>query len=422
MRVLIVTTLYPGTVAKEVQGAYRRLSVNIGALAMIADELEILHFVLPDCPQLEFDSQKLDQEQTEYWETPIRATVALRQPHSKRRWWHRLLAALFYRFRADAFEFAGAEQIKALEACMNRQPDMLFVHKLPSMASTFRFRGKLPHLIFDLDDVAHRVAIRSALASRSWLVRIVRLLSVPGVFFAERKAARLSARLFVCSDEDRRHLQQLGFGNGVVTVPNAVSMPKRCPPLPAAQTVLFLGLLSYPPNTEAAERLISRIWPLVQRQCPTATLIIAGNSPQSVPSFGLAPKGVEFTGLVDDLEALYARSRVICCPLTNGGGTRIKLIEAAGYGRPMVSTTVGAEGLAFLDGSEILIRDDDGGIAEACVRLLREDVLCARLGEAARNKAKPLYDLPMIRDLVASEIQRSLSSSKRFAPRPAFLA
>jgi glycosyltransferase involved in cell wall biosynthesis len=92
----------------------------------------------------------------------------------------------------------------------------------------------------------------------------------------------------------------------------------------------------------------------------------------------------------------------------NGGGTRIKLIEAAGYAKPMVSTTIGAEGLTFIDGTEIQIRDDNAGIAKACVRLLKDDLLCAQLGEAARRKAKSTYDIPSIRNRIASDIINSL--------------
>ena len=104
---------------------------------------------------------------------------------------------------------------------------------------------------------------------------------------------------------------------------------------------------------------------------------------------------------------------MVCCPLSNGGGTRLKLIEAAAYGKAIVSTSVGAEGLSFSDGAEILIRDDDIGIAEACVRLLNDDGLCARLGEAARTKAKSLYDRPVIRDRIASEFRTMLRSGKK---------
>ena len=160
---------------------------------------------------------------------------------------------------------------------------------------------------------------------------------------------------------------------------------------------------------------MTRIFPLVQRQMPEARLIVAGGMPERVPSFRSPPPGVEFTGFVPDLDKLYAGSRVIACPVTVGGGTRLKLVEAASYGRPMVSTRLGAEGLAFEDGREIVLRDDDEGFATACVQLLRDDAECARLGEAARARMRESYAAEGIVD----QITRIMSGIGHSLRRPA---
>ena len=418
MKVLILTSLHPGIIGEDVQGAYRRLSMFIDGIAKVAGHVEIVHFVHPDYPLSKVSFAQFNREQSEFWQVPIEATLLPLRHYSERRWWHRIFASLAYSYRDVPFGFGGRAQVKALEERLHCRYDMIFIHRLPCMSAVFRLRrSRLPPLVFDIDDVEHRVAIRSALGRHSWFSRSMGLLKVLAIFVAERKAMRLSERLFVCSDHDRRHLQQLGFGNGVVAVSNATAIPSSCPPFFAAQTVLFLGFLAYRPNSEAAERLVSVIWPLVLHKCPWAQLIIAGKSPESVPSYKSAPKNVEFTGLVGDLDMLYRRTRLVCCPLTNGGGTRVKLIEAAAYGKAMVSTTVGAEGLSFADETEILIRDDDIGIAEACVRLLKDDGLCARLGKAARRKAKSMYDGPVIRDGIASELRAILSSGKTSSAR-----
>jgi glycosyltransferase involved in cell wall biosynthesis len=418
MKVLVLTSLHSGTVGEDVQGAYHRLGMFIAGIAKVAGQIEIMHFVHPDYRLPKVNSTQFNRQQSEFWRVPVKATLLPLRHYSERRWWHRVFASLAYPYRDVAFGFGGPAQVKALEERLHCRYDMIFVHRLPCMSAVFRLpRNGLPPLVFDIDDVEHRVAIRSALGCHSWFSKSIGLLKVLAILLAERKAMRLSERLFVCSDHDRRHLQQLGFGKGVVTVPNATSIPYSCPPLFAAQTVLFLGFLAYPPNSEAAERLVNVIWPLVLHQCPRAQLIIAGKSPESVPSYKSAPKNVEFTGLVRDLDMLYRRTRLVCCPLRYGGGTRVKLIEAAGYGRAMVSTTVGAEGLSFVDEKEILIRDDDIGIAKACVRLLKDDGLCARLGEAARQKAKSMYDGQVIRDGIASELRAILGSGETSCAR-----
>ena len=412
MKVLILTSLHPGRVGEDVQGAYRRLNVFIEAIAKVAGQVEIIYFVHPDYPSVK-DSAAFSREQSEFWQVPIKASLLPLRRYTERRWWHRIFAPLVYSYSYVPFWYGGKAQVNALKERLLCQYDMIFVHRLPCMCAVFQLRGcRLPPVAFDIDDVEHRLAIRSALGCHSWFSKSVSLLKVIAIFRAERKAGRLSERLFVCSGYDRHHLQQLGFGNRVVTAPNAIFVPSPCPPFFAGQTVLFLGFLPYPPNSEAAERLVSIIWPLVLRKCPRAQLIIAGKAPENVPSYGLTPKNVEFTGLVGDLDKLYRRTRLVCCPMSNGGGTRLKLIEAAAYGKAMVSTSIGVEGLSFSDGTEILIRDDDIGIAEACVRLLNDDDLCARLGEAARTKAKSLYARPVIRDRIASELRAMLRQAR----------
>ena len=95
----------------------------------------------------------------------------------------------------------------------------------------------------------------------------------------------------------------------------------------------------------------------MREACPDARLIVAGNKPERIPSFAQRPAGVEFTGFVSELEMLYRRAAIVCCPILSGGGTRIKILEAAAHGKAVVSTVVGAEGLELRDGVEIALRD-----------------------------------------------------------------
>jgi glycosyltransferase involved in cell wall biosynthesis len=202
----------------------------------------------------------------------------------------------------------------------------------------------------------------------------------------------------------------LGMGSNVVVVPNAVDITKGDHPLSTEKTILFLGHYAYPPNAEAAERLISRIWPLVRQHVGIARLIIAGDSAERIPSYGSGAPNVEFTGLVHDLDALYARVRVVCCPIANGGGTRLKLIEAAAHAKPIVATPVGAEGLIFENNLEILICDADNRIAQGCIRLLTDDAMALQLGGAAYHKACSHYEIGGIRRKIALELASGLET------------
>jgi glycosyltransferase involved in cell wall biosynthesis len=385
---------------------YRRLGTFIRALGIIADDVELLHFVPAGDPAFAIDRRRIDEAQSARWGTSVAVTLAPARPvsHIAARYALGLISGISHPVYAP---FAGSHQAAALDACLDRRPDIVFVHRLMGLGPVLGTRRPLPPILFDLDDIEHWVKFRMALGMRSWLAKVPRLLQVPAIMALERRAIRRAARTFVCSETDRRYLKRLGFA-GVVTIPNAVSIPLEPQPVAADKTIMLIGAYHYRPNVEAAERLITAIWPLIRSRVPQAKLIIAGSSPEFIGAFRSRPPGVEFTGIVDDLEALYRRSRVVCCPLSNGGGTRFKLIEAAAYAKPMVSTAIGAEGLSFNDGTAIVIREDDRSIADACVRLLEDDAWCEALGHAAHREARAAYDREAVMKLIAAEAERVL--------------
>jgi glycosyltransferase involved in cell wall biosynthesis len=192
---------------------------------------------------------------------------------------------------------------------------------------------------------------------------------------------------------------------GVVTIPNAVvAMPAAHGIDPASRSLLFLATYAYGPNIAAADFLIRDVWPLVRAVRPDARLIIAGNKPDRISSFASRPPDVEFTGFVDDLDQLYRRVRIVCCSILSGGGTRLKILEAAARGKAIVSTMVGAEGLELRDGVEIILRDGARAFAGACVELLGDPARCDGLGVAARSAVERCYDRKRIVTLIKEEI------------------
>ncbi|HEY3167795.1 MAG TPA: glycosyltransferase family 4 protein, partial [Candidatus Binatia bacterium] len=122
-------------------------------------------------------------------------------------------------------------------------------------------------------------------------------------------------------------------------------------------------------------------------------------------SFKTPPTGVEFLGFVSDLKALYKKTRLVCCPIQSGGGTRVKILEAASYGVPVVTTQMGAEGLKLAADTEILIRNDAGALAEACRALLIDYNWATSIGAAARERVRTLY----CRDAVIDEMKSILT-------------
>jgi hypothetical protein len=383
MRALFVTP-FPPPRPSDVQAMYGRLRTFVGALGTVADDIEMLHFVPAGHSSLAIDPRQMNESQSARWGRSVTVTLATTRRVDQSA--IHLALSLVSGLSHPAYSpFVGRQQTAALHDCLERRPDIMFVHRLMGMGPPLRIHRQLPPILFDLDDVEHWVKIRMALVTPSWFAKVPRLLQVPSLLALERRAIRMASRTFVCSETDRQYLQRWGL-TGIVMIPNAVAVPLEPPPVVPEKTIMLI----------------------VHSRVPQAKLIIAGSSPELIPAFSRHPQDVEFTGLVDDLNALYGRSRVICCPLLNGGGTRVKLIEAAAFAKPIVSTAIGAEGLSFGDGTSIVIREDDQSIANACIQLLGDDSSCGRLGLAAYREARTGYDRDAVTRLIATEAQRVL--------------
>jgi glycosyltransferase involved in cell wall biosynthesis len=172
-------------------------------------------------------------------------------------------------------------------------------------------------------------------------------------------------------------------------VPNGVDTSAFRPDLlstaPIPGRLAFVGLLRYTPNADAANWLVSDILPLIRERAPDMTLDIVGKepSPHTLALADAAP-GIRVLGSVPDVRPLLAAASVVVVPLRVGSGTRIKILQAMAMGRPVVSTTMGAEGLDARDGEHLLLADDPVAFAAAVTRLLDDEGLRTRLGVAGR--------------------------------------
>ena len=129
-------------------------------------------------------------------------------------------------------------------------------------------------------------------------------------------------------------------------------------------------------------------------------------------SYHRAVEGVDYTGYVQDLDELYAGVREVVCPILTGGGTRFKIMEAAASGRPIISTHIGAEGIALQPDVEILLADSPVQLAQACLRLLEDHSLAAQIGLAAQVAIERLYSrqriVASLRDTLVKACEKTL--------------
>lgn len=407
MRSLVITPMPPIQAAQDVGGKHHRAGAFLRALGRISERIELLCIVPEAMIGLAADPGSLDATQSEFWQVPVHVTLVARRTRMLTSWNYYGAGIVSAGQQKDLYPYGGPVISEHVGRRLDTQPDLVFADRLDAMIPILTSGRRPRRLFLDVDDIYHRVRTRAALAPPFDVARRALLPQLPALLLAERRAIGRSTLAFVCSRTDEAHLRSLRFPAQVETVPNAVAIPAELPAMAAVPTVLYLGSYHHPPNILAAERLIGRIWPRIRARLPQARLLIAGADSERLPSRRTGAAGVEFVGFVDDLAGLYARTRVVCAPITTGSGTRLKLLEAAAHGRAMVSTRIGAEGLDFRDGREIMLHEDDASLAAACVAVLEDDTLCAQYGLAARAMVLDRYEVGRIEQSIVERIRQA---------------
>ncbi len=232
--------------------------------------------------------------------------------------------------------------------------------------------------------------------------------------FEADTASRFDLVLAV-SGADRLTLQRL-YANRlkapVFTVATGVDTTFFAP-RPAADVaprhLVFTGSMDWIPNEDAMTHFCHDILPLIRTQEPAVTLSIVGRAPTPAVLRLADIPGVHVTGGVDDVRDHIARAAVYVVPLRIGGGTRLKIFEAMGMARAVVSTTVGAEGLPVTNGQDVVIADDPDRFAASVVSLLRGPAQRVQLERAARRLVVERYDW----SAVAGQLEEALVTAAR---------
>ena len=277
----------------------------------------------------------------------------------------------------------GAGIARRLEELRPARP--AFVQVEHTIAAYYEDRHPAPRWILSTHNIDSQVARSVARAERS-----VRTGFRAGALASlERRVAR-AADLVVCaSDADSEHFEALGART--LLVPNGIddaffAVPT---PLPANEQVLFFGRLDYAPNALGLARFLRRGWPRLAAARPDAALRVAGPGlgPALRRDIAAAPRA-EVLGVVDDLAAELAMSRAVILPVWEGGGTRLKALEAMAAARPIAGTDFSVTGIGFRDGTHGLLADDPAALADATATLLADPARATALAHAARAHAE----------------------------------
>lgn len=188
--------------------------------------------------------------------------------------------------------------------------------------------------------------------------------------------------VYTASGDDARVVAERYGVEHVSAVTNAVRAPFAIEQLEQQYDLLFVGNLSYEPNVDAARWLCEQVRPLLG----SVTIAIVGSDPRPEVLALAELAGVTVAGDVPEVTSWYARSRIAVAPLRLGGGTRTKIAEALAHGRPVVSTAIGAAGIAVGIDNGVLVAGTAGEFAATCRRLLDEPSTAVRIGAAGRRR------------------------------------
>jgi glycosyltransferase involved in cell wall biosynthesis len=231
---------------------------------------------------------------------------------------------------------------------------------------------------------------RHARVARPWFTRPGIALEALKMRLWEPRAWTEATTVGVMSEVDAALIKRATPGVPIVLAPNGVDVDyfhvdERV--TRDRRTAVYMGDYKYFPNTDAVLYFVASILPLVRAQRPDFQLLLIGKDPPpELVTLGEQPEsGVKVAGLVDDTRPYLQGSAAFVCPLRSGSGTRFKLLESLACGCPVISTSVGCEGLDAEDGTHMLIRDTPQAFADALLEILDHPARGREIGLAGRG-------------------------------------
>jgi glycosyltransferase involved in cell wall biosynthesis len=251
-----------------------------------------------------------------------------------------------------------------------------------------------PALLFQ-HNVEALIWRRHADMQRNWLARLLFQTQWRRMQAFERTACRRYDAVVAVSPQDRAIMEREYDVPLVREIPTGVDTHYFRPGgsvEPEPSHLVFSGSMDWLPNDDAMKYFVRAILPKIRRSCPEVMLTIVGRKPfPSLTALSRNVPNIRVTGQVDDVRPYLERAAVYVIPLRIGGGTRLKVFEAMAMEKAVVSTSIGVEGLAVINGTDALVADEPDAFADAVVRLLRDRALAGRLGQAAAAKVRTQF-------------------------------
>ncbi len=270
-------------------------------------------------------------------------------------------------------------------------------------------RAQGARILLDEHNVVSDVVWRLAL-NRSWSRLPVAYEAWKLRQFERRSCNDADLVLTVTTRDTEFLINELACSTRIVTVPIGIDCERdgKTTRRPVGRTVITVGTLYYPPNAEGVEWFVRSVYPRVKRVLPDVRFMAVGaRPPRRLRALTSADSSIELPGLLDEaeLERLLNASAVMVVPVLAGGGMRVKILHAFASGIPVVSTTVGCEGIAVTPGKELLVADSPQRFAEAVIELLGNADQALQMADMARTLVEEKYDWAIVCDRVEAAYQ-----------------
>ncbi len=292
-----------------------------------------------------------------------------------------------------------------------REKDFQFIHADQltmvqfALQASSSFPGKKPKVIFDAHNAVWTIVERMKENAR-WFLKPVLAVEAKRVKKYEGELLQNVDHVLAVTDIDRGLLEDAlhflpqakssDYVSPITVIPIAVDTEKLQPVnrTPGSKNIVTLGTLHYPPNADGIRWFFNEVFPLVLKRVPDATLTIIGKNPP--PDFlELAernPGKIRVTGYVQNLVPYLQESALMVVPVRAGGGMRVRILEAFAYGMPVVTTTVGLEGIQAIRDQHVLVADSPADFANCTSELLENVSLQEKLAFNGRELVTQKYD------------------------------
>jgi glycosyltransferase involved in cell wall biosynthesis len=314
------------------------------------------------------------------------------------RWWFEAAGSpVFSRPFSSRALFSKAILVR-WELLLKGHPDALLHFDSIDLAlyadSARNFRKVLNH-----HNCESAMAYRQAANEKNSIQRIYIRQQAAKLAVEERSLCAIFDINTVVSEQDRKLLEAIQPKGAYHVVENGVDTEyfRTAASDPEAFTAIFTGLLGWGPNITAMEFMVRSVWPNVKEQFPDARLYLAGkNPPDRVLAWSNADSSIVVIPNPEDMRPWLARASISVCPILEGGGTRLKILDALAMGKPVVSTTIGCEGLRVTHGKDILVADTAEDFAAQIALLFENDGLRLLMANAGRQLVEQQYSWEVI--------------------------